>query len=426
MDDPAQDAAVRNDHKLMAMANKIIRTAYTSPADENARLEAVVPLFREFLGDTGILVSERTRLGKGAEVDMIAQFVLASLPDTMLAPLLLELKHEVGAGKGCPYQQASASLAHYVNANPRLFPACCMPTLLVYMAGHHIGVAAAVCMMDDGKPTSLIAPLTDMVSLLPTACGGCHTTRIARFIRALQVTVAALRGELTAAGEAAAIGPAPEPAAAVLHALPTVTDFVATAALAAHATPRDPSWGVDVADEAATLTYIRRITRGVYEATCELPGAPLRAALRVVVKFTRQYSPETQCVLAAKGLAPRLYYCGPVPGLGDWVMVVMDYVDGQPFHEAGARMAVARDNVRAALEMLHANDHVWGDARAPNLLVMADSSVRVVDFDWSGRAGEARWPGQRNQRVGWPVAVKDGDVITKQHDLDMLAMHFPQ
>ena len=46
----------------------------------------------------------------------------------------------------------------------------------------------------------------------------------------------------------------------------------------------------------------------------------------------------------------------------------------------------------------------------------------IVDFDWCGNAGEARYPATLNTDVelGWPMGVGPDSVMLKEHDLSML------
>ncbi|KAI0244944.1 hypothetical protein BJV78DRAFT_1098897, partial [Lactifluus subvellereus] len=49
------------------------------------------------------------------------------------------------------------------------------------------------------------------------------------------------------------------------------------------------------------------------------------------------------------------------------------------------------ERVKQAIRLLHSRKLVFGDLRLPNILVK-DESVMFVDFDWCGKAGEARYP----------------------------------
>ena len=57
-----------------------------------------------------------------------------------------------------------------------------------------------------------------------------------------------------------------------------------------------------------------------------------------------------------------------------------------------------------AVRHLHEGGFVHGDLRRPNVLVAAgkdDTEVKVwiIDFDWAGRCGHARYAWNRNKRA---------------------------
>ncbi|KAJ7447366.1 hypothetical protein B0H11DRAFT_1636574, partial [Mycena galericulata] len=73
-----------------------------------------------------------------------------------------------------------------------------------------------------------------------------------------------------------------------------------------------------------------------------------------------------------------------------------------------------------AIDKLHAEKLVFGDLRPPNIIVH-NSSVHLVDFDWAGRVGEARYPSTINMDPGiFPDGVDRGGLIKMEHDRKML------
>ena len=90
----------------------------------------------------------------------------------------------------------------------------------------------------------------------------------------------------------------------------------------------------------------------------------------IVVKFVDRYGQRAHQILADKGLAPKLLYCGS-PRLVDYEpsyrsisMVVMEYVDGDTFVVAKQKMTKesverVRSAVRSALELLQSWIGVW-------------------------------------------------------------------
>ena len=53
------------------------------------------------------------------------------------------------------------------------------------------------------------------------------------------------------------------------------------------------------------------------------------------------------------------------------------------------------------MRTLHSNGFVHGDLRAPNILLLKDNTVRILDFDWTGCAGVAKYPDDLNTSVEW-------------------------
>ena len=83
----------------------------------------------------------------------------------------------------------------------------------------------------------------------------------------------------------------------------------------------------------------------------------------------------------------------------------------------------------------HTQGFVHGDMRLPNILLRkgdekeADGfpryDVRLLDFDWSGLSGSAKYPRRLNKEVEWPPGATYGAVISKEHDM-WFAEHLEQ
>jgi len=155
----------------------------------------------------------------------------------------------------------------------------------------------------------------------------------------------------------------------------------------------------------------------LYKAQLDDPsGNPL------VVKFVSTYHAEAHSLLAQRQLAPSLHYASTedsVPSLyGGRYMVVMDFVDGtSPDVLTGAQFA----EVKEAVVLLQSKNLVFGDLRLPNIL-LKDGKVMIIDFDWCGKAGDARYPAELNldRELGWPPGVQPGSIMQKELDLFML------
>ena len=152
----------------------------------------------------------------------------------------------------------------------------------------------------------------------------------------------------------------------------------------------------------------------------------------IVVKFVDNYGLKAHKILAAKGLAPKLFYHGTPnferdgPSYGKYRMVVMEYIEGKTF--LNAKDAVNREDVRnqirEALKLLHDDGLVFGDLRPPNVMITNDDKVKLVDFNWAGEDSQARYPYLISSQIAWAPGVKRYAVMKKEHDLYMLEQLF--
>jgi hypothetical protein len=173
-----------------------------------------------------------------------------------------------------------------------------------------------------------------------------------------------------------------------------------------------------------------------YAVTKEGPLHEANGCL-LVIKFVQQYGDEAHKKLADKKLAPTLHWCAGIPG--GLRMVVMNQVNGKAVTEAGLGRQLpqpARDDVRCALDELYKLGRVFGDLRAPNVMLTGppfrvdafrqapgtqddDDEVYAVliDFDWCGKEGEQRYPANINTKddIHWHPEVKPGQTLRREH-----------
>ena len=140
----------------------------------------------------------------------------------------------------------------------------------------------------------------------------------------------------------------------------------------------------------------------------------------VIVKFTAHYNEVAHRLLAMAGLAPRLHSCDRV--IGDLYMVVMERVDGKSVRQLREEKmplpAIISEQVSKAVGLLHEHNIVFGDLRDPNILYdESKGRVVLVDFDWSGRDGESRYPATLNPSNAWEEDVSPYSIMRKAHDL---------
>ena len=134
----------------------------------------------------------------------------------------------------------------------------------------------------------------------------------------------------------------------------------------------------------------------------------------VVVKFARlNYGEEVHKYLGEQQLAPRLISCSQLPG--GWCAVIMEKIYGSMLNSPVS--AEVKTALKTAVEVMQVKNLVHGDLRPQNILVVGNK-VRLLDFDWAGNEGTARYPKALNLRTGpWHSDVSPGGIVTKEHDL---------
>ncbi|KAL5634282.1 hypothetical protein ACGC1H_006180 [Rhizoctonia solani] len=157
----------------------------------------------------------------------------------------------------------------------------------------------------------------------------------------------------------------------------------------------------------------------------------------IVVKFVQSYNANAHKLLAENRFAPQLLYDGTMypedqPG-PEHIMIVMELVQGVDFEWSSSRLpSSAFNDVKAAIDLLHSHDWVFGDPRGPNVMILQDSSGKatgramLIDFDWCGKHLEGRYPQKMNMAVGWHGDVGPGAILDKQHDLYLLNQLYPK
>jgi serine/threonine protein kinase len=117
------------------------------------------------------------------------------------------------------------------------------------------------------------------------------------------------------------------------------------------------------------------------------------------------------------GAAVELLYCNWEPTVGRWVVITK-------YHEPLSLEKQSQadiNHLRKALVNLHDQGYVHGDVRAPNIIVDKDDKPRFIDFDWSHKIGEARYPNSLNPAINWPRESDGGGLIKAEHELEMLS-----
>lgn len=170
---------------------------------------------------------------------------------------------------------------------------------------------------------------------------------------------------------------------------------------------------METPDQSVKVELIRRLedAKLVFQARRGLPG---HRVLEV------HYSRSLHESCAKHGYAPALLGYEQLPG--GWIMVVMEHLNLHAFtplcHLGEKELRDIRKSihtaVKAIVDVMHREGHVYGDIRDTNLLVAQtesdDLQVKLVDFDWGGKIGEARYPMLVNHvGVQRPADAQDGD-----------------
>ncbi|KIK52914.1 hypothetical protein GYMLUDRAFT_107811, partial [Collybiopsis luxurians FD-317 M1] len=145
----------------------------------------------------------------------------------------------------------------------------------------------------------------------------------------------------------------------------------------------------------------------------------------VVVKLSRRYNVNAHRLSSEVNLAPKLYYSCQVRG--GYTMCIMEYVKGETAFTALAFQpdellprSVYQD-IKKVIDILHKANLVFGDLRLPNIILW-ESGAMLVDFDWCGRDGVARYPVDLNvyAQGEWAEGMERYGLMKMEHDVEML------
>ncbi|PCH39272.1 hypothetical protein WOLCODRAFT_167869 [Wolfiporia cocos MD-104 SS10] len=300
--------------------------------------------------------------------------------DQDAAPVFLEYKAEADRVSTEPCMQAAFGYArYYLKHSEKLLNYCCCPSFTLSITGPTLQVSAVV-LVDDMLVQELTLPLLLKDSPLPPQ----HFLYIARVLNALKVCIPQLCSFYENLEK-----PVP---GSIGHLLPYFTSY-------------KNAEGQDV-----QLKYVGRVRPKEENSRRALFEAETNQKVKVVVKFVHQYGKHRHELLAKEGLAPALHYFAPLGG-GIYV-IVMDFVTGDTIFEAKSE-SLSPDvltDIERAVNLLHANDLVFGDLRQPNVMVVKREDrkhgVMLIDFDWE---------------IDWHSEVVCGGIVAEEHDAYMLS-----
>lgn len=241
-----------------------------------------------------------------------------------------------------------------------------------------------------------IQPLTDLLWVGNTTDTDAQIEKVARLFRSLKTALNTLASQFERLIDTPELPPS--------LAFPAINSYVDT-----------------VTEVLTTFTYTRKLdfqkgrVPSIFEADAS-DGDPL------FIKFVTRYNAAAHRLLANKGFAPRLLHVAPLESGATHFVVVMKRIAGEDMH---GKLFTDQDlkRVRSAIKLLHDENCVFGDLRPNNILRPSDGAgVLLVDFDWCGEDGKAKYPPSLNEdrKCGWHPDVKGGAVMKKMHDDHLL------
>ncbi|KAH9947831.1 hypothetical protein B0H21DRAFT_806645 [Amylocystis lapponica] len=332
-----------------------------------------------------------------------------------------EVKLEIGDGGSDPIAQGECVYVAIYSSNEARFirEACCCPAFIIGMAGPNIIVSGAVFV------DQLVAQtLTDYISVVPRPSQDGRSPlddagyRVARLFRALKTCIIDLDEYYSELVQNIYPLPAP-PIAGVLGGCRSTHGSTTSGRILHSPSMISPHFTTyrDVSGQNVVLTYKSRLIPEISMKAVFIAEAKSESeTATVVVKFAYKYNQEAHNLLATASpqQAPKLRYCAYEASVRMQV-VVMDYIEGREVDDVLTQPAHI-ESLRWALTKLHADDFVFGDLRAPNVLIV-DDRVVLVDFDWCGKAGEARYPSDIALGTSmWHSGVERGGLVEKAHD----------
>ncbi|KAJ7120950.1 hypothetical protein C8R44DRAFT_787049 [Mycena epipterygia] len=393
--DDATNPALEIPNKVVLATADLMSKASAIYEDENTRRSAIRPALKNAMsyGITTLVSDDRTT------PDGVIMWTMSGMDGSLneTVPLLIEEeKRELGEG-GCDASiQASFSMLRYwvQSNNDDVRGRCCCPTFLIAFAGPWLAVLGAVL-----TDRCIVQRLTDFIWVGNGAVlndGQC--LRVARVLYSLSRSI----GHLRAYYVALASPNNPEPS----RFFPSPDSFICGT------TTVHFEYLEALERDAACVTFL-----------CKTLEDHPRS---VVVKFAQWYCSEAHKLLATKGLAPEMLYCGPVdrsngaPSYQRLKMVVMEYVDGKTVAQLKGKLPEDfAQQLTEIVSVLHNNGYVFGDLRWPNVMV-AERKIKLIDFDWAGKVGDAKYPIHLARNIVWPVGVTAMGKIEKAHDIQML------
>ncbi|PCH37774.1 hypothetical protein WOLCODRAFT_161037 [Wolfiporia cocos MD-104 SS10] len=108
---------------------------------------------------------------------------------------------------------------------------------------------------------------------------------------------------------------------------------------------------------------------------------------------------------------------------GDWESLfdLLKRDSFRRFHQA------IRASLQGALDLLEKEGFIHGDFRSSNIMVRIvgeEPEIKIIAYDWAGKASRVYYPAVRNESIGWPGEVNG--LIQAGDDLKLLELWWPE
>ena len=306
--------------------------------------------------------------------------------------LILETKNEVGVGGCDSYLEL---VDYYIKLLPKsIHPGCPAPCFLIEIIGVHMAIYGAVY-----TDTVCVDRLTPCLWLAFQPHNHLAMEKVAKTFKALKGALNRLESYYSSFSDADAYQDE------VQTVYPVFKTFT------------------DEQNNTHEITYSSKLKDHVFRGKTTDTNVT-----NVIVKFVEQYSKEAHGILERVDLAPKLLCCQKATSR--FYMVVME--DLANAQQLGSYIQNNENLIECkrfllkqceeALKELHTNRYCHGDFRGNNILVVPSNNaigmdIRVIDFDWSGKADEDTYPYFMNHfDLRWHETASDGEVLKPEHD----------
>ncbi|PKC57638.1 hypothetical protein RhiirA1_352806 [Rhizophagus irregularis] len=377
---------------FLSWTEELILAATNGYGDEEERNEAIRGKFSEKFS-TMLLIEYGKKKQKCKSDGMIVTEV--NLINAYLG--ILEGKNEIGTAKNDPTIQGAIYYRDYWSQSnvDQIRDFCCVPTFIIGMAGPWFCILGGVFLS-----RVVIQPLTDFIPLTINLRVSDQVKRISRLFYSLLLAIKELREFYHNLKQ--------EETETEQRFFPCIRHY-------------------KIGEIVHHFTYLCGLlddhTRTIWKAK--------RADGKlIVVKFASKYNIQGHNICAEHNLAPQLLYSSDdeeVKALGGFKMVIMEYICGIPLDQKYLKDEIKPqscvsiiEDVKKAIDLLHEKDFVFGDLRAPNVLIVDTNDGQravLVDFDWCGKDKLDEYPSSMNKKIQWPIGAEPCALLQKEHDL---------